>query len=140
MADFAAFGWRVFASVGQTAGWESLLKRLEGVQSTFASEGDGVVVALGELLKRGGGVRGLSVGELFKQCRSIAETQELLFPRTAQAFGRRLSTLRRVIELSLGVRYLEEYGHGGFRRVSLVTQHGDQGDEGDTIREKVPAE
>lgn len=140
MADFAAFGWRVFARLGQAREWEALLGRLEIVQSAFASDGDGVVAALGLLLKQEGAIHEEAVGDLFKRCRVLAEQQDLLFPKTAQVFGRRLSTLRRVLELSFGVRFSEEYGHGGFRRVSLVPQRGDDGGDGDGVREKVSSE
>jgi hypothetical protein len=52
MADFAAFGWRLFAPLGQAAEWVGLLRRLEEVQAAFASEGDGVVEALRVLVER----------------------------------------------------------------------------------------
>ncbi len=139
MADFAAFGWRVSVGIGASAEWEKLLRRLEGAQVRFASEGEGTVIALRELLQRDKSLEGVSVGDLFRRCRALAEEQGILFPRTAQVFGRRISSLRRVIELELGVRMQEETGHGGVRWVTLTPRPGDKGDDGDDVRAKVEA-
>src|SRR5262249_36265005 len=50
MADFAAFGWRVWDGVGKADKWISLMHRVEQVQAAFAAEGEGVVSALRILL------------------------------------------------------------------------------------------
>lgn len=140
MADFAAFGWLVFAALGKAKEWEDLLKNLEKVQVAFASDGDGIIAALGVLLGQQGAIREVLVGDLFKRCVAVAQAQDLLFPRTAQAFGRRLSTLRRVIELELGVKFQEDYRHAGARHVTLTPRNGDKGGDGDAVEQKVSAE
>ncbi len=137
MADFAAFGWRVFAPLGRTAEWEALLARLEKAQAGFASEGDGVIEAFRGVLEQKGSVGPTKVGDLFKECAAIAEAEGLSFPRTANGFGRKLTNLRRVIELELGVRYREGRGHAGKRWVSLSAKPGDGGDDGVDFGEKV---
>lgn len=137
MADYAAFGWRVFAPLGQQREWENLLGRLEKAQARFASEGDGVIEALRGVLERKGSIGPTRVAELFRECSAIAEAEGLSFPRTANGFGRKLTALRRVIELEMGVRYREEVGHARHRWVSLSAKHGDDGENGDDFRGKV---
>ncbi len=140
MADYASFGRRVFERHGKSAEWLNLLRRLEKVQAEFASEGDGLVTTLAELLRREGLLKDLAVGELFRQCRSVAEEQALLFPKNVQSFGKHLSSLRRVIELELGVKFLEGRGHAGGRWISLVPRDGEDGGDGEAIGEKVSEE
>lgn len=92
------------------------------------------------LLERqgGSGLGPVAVADLFRQAREQAEAEGLPFPRTAQGFGRRLSVLRRVLELELGVRFQEERGHRRERRVSLTPRTaGDDGDVGGDVGRKV---
>src|SRR5262249_6706414 len=90
MADYAAFGWLFAHMFGKTSEWEGRLQRLEQAQGAFATEGDGMVEALRILLDREGSIGPIPVAELFKACREIADREGLLFPESAQAFGRRL--------------------------------------------------
>jgi hypothetical protein len=128
MAEYAAFGWHVFRTRQAEAEWLKLLARLERVQVAVASDGDGVVAALQTLLARDQAVNHVPVGDLYKQCRTIAEAEGLPFPRTAQGFGRRLTSLRRVLELELAVAFRDERGHADRRWISLIP--GRQGGEG----------
>lgn len=140
MADYASFGWRVFERLGKSTEWLNLLRRLEKVQAEFASEGDGLITALAELLRRKGHLKDLTVGELFRQCRSVAEEQALLFSKNVQSFGKHLSSLRRVIELELGVKFLEGRGHARGRWISLVPRDGEDGGDGEAVGAKVSEE
>jgi hypothetical protein len=129
MADFASFGERVFARHGGSSNWIELLVRLEKAQTEFASEGDGLMDALRVLLTQDR-VANVSVGDLFQTCRLIAESHGFIFPKSCQSFGRRLSSMRRVIEIELGVQFQESHGHGGQRTISLTSKSGDEGDVG----------
>ena len=122
MADFAAFGWRVFNTGGPGPDWPGLLRRLERAQTAFAAEGDGVVEALRRLLERDGAIGPVTTGDLFKLSRPIAEEENLPFPATASGFGQRFTTMRRVIELELRVRVVEATVGGGRRKVTLIPQ------------------
>ena len=119
MADFAAFGERIFAAREASARFLDLLARLERVQARFAAEADGLVGAL-RLLFEQGPVEDISVGDLFRKCQKVAEDNGLSIARSAQGFGRHLSNMRRVIELELQVRLLESAPHARYRRISLV--------------------
>ena len=130
MADFASFGARVFARHREVDDWIDLLVRLEKAQTEFASEGDGLVDTLRVLLTQER-VAEAYVSDLFQRCRTLAETRGFIFPRSCQSFGRRLSSMRRVIEIELGVHFQESHGHGGQRTISLVSRSGDEGDAGD---------
>lgn len=130
MADFASFGERVSAMDGKSTQWVDLLVRLEKAQTEFASADDGLVDALRILLSRDR-VSEMSVTELFKACKEIADLHGFMFPRSCQSFGRRLSSTCRVIEIELGVRFQESRGHGGQRIISLTTSKESEGDEGD---------
>lgn len=130
MADFASFGWQVAALMGLETDWEKLLARLECKQAEFASAGDGIIESLRLVLAQGA-LTNTAVSDLFRRCQAVAEEQRLVFPRTVQTFGQRLSNLRRVIELELGVKFQEERGHGGVRRITLAPKCGDDGGDGD---------
>jgi len=122
MADFAAFGWRAFAANGwDTTSWDGILTRLTQSQMRFASDGDGVVSALRMLLQTEPLPIGpIPAGDLYRRLLPIAEKEFLPFPKAANGFSRRLSNLRRVIEVELGVRLLEGEAHGGFKHVTLT--------------------
>ena len=140
MADFASFGWRVSAMVGQADEWVQLLARLERAQAQFASEGDGLIAALSIVLQQeGGAIQAMAVGELFRRCRTVAEDQNLLFPRSPQGFGRRLSNLRRVIEIELAVRIQEATGHNNTRLLTITPTTGGTGDDGGAVWEETAA-
>jgi hypothetical protein len=131
MADFASFGWSLFALREKAPDWIDVLARLERAQAGFAAENDGVVEALRTILQRRGRIGATTTGELFKLCSEIANPDHLAFPETAQGFGRRLSAMRRTIELELKCRFSEETGHRGQRWVTLTPRSGDDGDDGD---------
>ncbi len=118
MADFSSFGERVFRWLGKSEEWMHLLDRLEHIQAEFASEGDGLIAALAQVLEAGE-INEVPVGDLFKQCNAVAEASGLLFPKTTQGFGQRLSTMRRIIELELGVKFQETRVHAKARLISL---------------------
>ncbi len=120
MADFAVFGHRVFAARGQANEWQKLLSRLESMQIRFASEDDGIIAALEELLRRQGELLNVSISDLFHACSGVAQDLGLAFPRTAQGFGQALTSRRRVIELELGVKFSESRRHGRTRVISLT--------------------
>ena len=119
VADFAAFGERIFAAHETSSRFLDLLARLEKVQAQFAAEADGLVEALRLLLEQGP-VEDISVGDLFQKCRQVADNNGLQIARSAQGFGRHLTNMRRVIELELQVRLLESAPHARYRRISLV--------------------
>jgi hypothetical protein len=120
MADFAAFGHRVFAPLGKADEWLDRLRRLERAQAAFASETNGVVEVLRRVLECQGRTDSMPVGELYKTCRAIADAEGVLFPDTVTAFGKQLTILKRVVEVELGVRLQEQRRHKGTRWVSLV--------------------
>jgi hypothetical protein len=119
MADFASFGERIFAARGTSSQFLALLARLEKTQSQFAAEADGLVEVLRFLLEQEP-IENISVGDLFRKCRKIAEDNGLLIARSAQGFGRHLSNMQRVIEIELQVHPVVVIGHAGSRRISLV--------------------
>lgn len=119
MADFASFGERVFRPTGGSEGWIAIMEKIERTQSAFASEGDGIVTAALELVARDGDIVEMSIGDLFKKCKDIADNVGLLLPRSLQGFGRALTTRRRVIELEGGVRFQERRGTHSRRFISI---------------------
>lgn len=129
MADFATFGWALFAQKGKADDWVALLARLERAQAGFAAENDGLIEALRILLERDGRIENLTTGDLFKKCLEIAKAEGLSFPVTAQGFGRRLIATKRTIELELRCRFTAGSGHGGQRRVTLVPRSKEGGGE-----------
>jgi hypothetical protein len=136
MADFAAFGWSLFALRDRAQDWIDLLGRLERAQAGFAAENDGLIEALRQLLHhRNNQIGPITTGDLYKQCAEIAETERLAFPQTAQAFGRRFTAAQRTIELELKCRFSEETGHRGQRWITLTPRAGGDGDDGDEDRE-----
>jgi hypothetical protein len=139
MADFASFGERVFARHGKSSGWIELLAQLEGAQTAFASEGDGIVDTLRLLLERGP-VEAMAIRDLFRLCSDVAESHGFIFPRSCQSFGRRLTSVSRVIEIELGVHFQEWHGHRGLRTISLMPKNGDEGDVGDESGQTVRKE
>ena len=120
MADFASFGERVFRPTGKSGDWLSLVEKVERAQSGFASEGDGVVAAILELVARDGEITEMSVGDLYKNCCAVAQSEGLVLPKSVQGFGRALTVRRRVIELEAGVRFQAVRGHRGRRFVSII--------------------
>ncbi len=75
--------------LGQAHAWEALLRRLERVQATFASEGDGVVAALRTLLERDGPIGPIVVGELQNAIVAAADAHKLPMAKddALKAFG-----------------------------------------------------
>lgn len=133
MADFGAFGYRLFATQGRAKEWSDLLERVQRAQAAFASEGDGVVEALRIVLaSKGGRIDEVEVVKLFDEARKVAARAGLAFPDTSQGFGRRLTSAARVIELELNVRFIQS-GHAGKRMVSLVPLAGEAGGDGDDV-------
>jgi hypothetical protein len=133
MADFATFGERVSAALGsESNSWIELLGRLDKAQAQFASEGDGLIATLGELLQSEC-VTEMPVAELFHKCSAVANAKSFIFPKSCQSFGQRLTTMRRILEIELGVRFQESRGHGGSRAVSLIPKDGDEGGDGDAV-------
>jgi hypothetical protein len=131
MADFAAFGWNLFALQGRERDWIELLAKLERAQAGFAAQNDGIVEAMRILLQRDGMIGPVTTGTLFKRCFEIAEAERLAFPETAQGFGRRLTAAKRTIELELRCRFTEETAHKGQRWITLTPRTGDDGVGGD---------
>jgi hypothetical protein len=119
MVDFASFGARVFEPVGQLSEWLALLGKVESAQAGFAAEGDGVLAALRLLIEHEGLIDDVPVGDLYKKAKAIADQESFPFPRTAQGFGRYLSTHKRVMELELGVELIEVRHGGGVRAVTF---------------------
>jgi hypothetical protein len=123
MADYGVFGWLVFAP--RTEEWSALLGKLDGAQAAFASEGDGLVEALRELMRENKPLGPLKVADLFDQCCAIAESASLPFPRTAQGFGRRLTLMKRAAESELGVRISIEEDRTRTRWVTVTPKSAD---------------
>ncbi|MFY9530826.1 MAG: bifunctional DNA primase/polymerase [Candidatus Acidiferrales bacterium] len=119
MADFASFGERVFRPTGGSGEWLDIMGKIERAQSDFASEGDGIVTAILELVARGVAIDEMSIGDLFKKCCDIGEKEGLLLPKSLQGFGRALTTRRRVIELEGDVRFQEFRGEHRRRFVTI---------------------
>jgi hypothetical protein len=121
MADFTAFGWRIFRASGNQDAWTALLARLESAQNEFAAEGDAVIDVLRTLLERDGQIGPIETGELFRLCRPLAEDiGALTFPRTATGFGRKLTGMARIIEGELGAKFTEQRGHQGRRTIGIT--------------------
>jgi hypothetical protein len=112
MADFASFGERIAAAQGESSVFLDLLAKLEKTQARFAAEADGLVEALRLLLEQEN-VTDISVGDLFRKCRKIAEDNGLQIARSSQGFGRHLTNMRRVIEPELQARLIESAFHRG---------------------------
>ena len=93
--------------------------KIEREQSAFASEGEGTVAAILELVARDGDIIEMSIGDLFKKCCDLGERQGLLLPRSLQGFGRALTTRHRVIELEGGVRFQEFRGEHSRRFITI---------------------
>ncbi|MFZ0679159.1 hypothetical protein [Candidatus Binatus sp.] len=124
MADFAAFGWRIFRAAGKESDWEKLLHRFEKAQTQFSGEGDGLIEALRILMEQNGKVGPIEVGDLFRQCGAVAADRGLPLPRTAQGFGQKLTNMRRVIELELNASFAEERGHQNRRTITVTAKTG----------------
>jgi hypothetical protein len=95
------------------------MAKIERAQSAFASEGDGIVAAVLELVARDGDLIEMSVGDLFKKCRDLGEKEGIVLPRSLQGFGRALTTRRRVIELEGGVSFQERRGGQSRRFITI---------------------
>jgi hypothetical protein len=120
MADYAAFGWRIFNTAAKQEEWLALLGRLEAAQAEFAGDGDGLVEALRILLEQNNGKLGpIDSSELFKRCSEIAADTGLPLPRTAGGFGQKLTNLHRVIELELNAKLTDERGHARRRTITI---------------------
>jgi hypothetical protein len=120
MADYAAFGWRIFKAKAQEDNWLALLGRLEAAQAEFAGDGDGLVEALRILFDEGRGKIGpVESRELFRQCSKIADEAGFPFPRTASGFGQKLTNMHRVIELELNAKLRSERGHARKRIITI---------------------
>lgn len=119
MADYAHFGWAVFAMRGQQEEWVRLLARLERAQASFSADGDGLIEALRIILQRDGAIGPLDTGALYRLCAEVAENERLAFPRSAQGFGRRFNSERHMIELELRCRISEQEAGGGRRLISI---------------------
>jgi hypothetical protein len=119
MADYAAFGWRVFKACGREGDWLTLLSRLEAAQAGFAADGDGLIEVLRTLLERDGRIGPIKSGELFLRCSVVAAERGLPLPRTASGFGQKLTNMRRVIELELRAKLIEERGHQRGRTITI---------------------
>jgi hypothetical protein len=118
MADFASFGWRIFKRRNREKEWKAILRRLEKVQSDFADE-DSFIEVMKETLATG--IKGpITTGDLFKECKSIAESLGLDFPNNAAAFGRKFRENQKTIELETGIRITHTSIHGGIIRVSFI--------------------
>jgi hypothetical protein len=119
MADYGAFGWQVFHAQGREAEWVEALGRLDAAQMRFAAEGDGMIMALGVLMEGQEQVGPLSVRELYAKVAGVADANSLAIPKTAEWFGRKLTSQKRVIESELHVSLLDEKGHQSKRFITL---------------------
>jgi hypothetical protein len=128
MADFAGFGWRVATALRGAHEWEDLLRRTERAQIAFASEGDGLVETLRMLLDKESDRRlgPITVRDLYRRCQQIGQDESLPLPKDVTGFGKKLSTMKRVIEIELGVRVHEERLHARQRYVSFVSREGNK--------------
>jgi hypothetical protein len=126
MADFAGFGMRISKKIGQEKKWQLILERLEKVQVDFASQEESIIEVLRFLGKNIIDIR-LSTGDLYQRCSKANEQLKLLFPRSAQSFGRRFWDRQRIIETELGVKILKETGQGGVVFVTIRRDHGSDG-------------
>lgn len=120
---------------GGSDSWIELLGHLDRAQAEFASEGDGMIAALDEVLQSEI-VKEMPVAELFRKCAAVADGKGFIFPKSCQSFGQRLSTMRRVLEIELSVLFQEKRGHGGSRAISFIPKNGDDGGDGDGVSGK----
>jgi len=108
MADFASFGWRLsYAGGGKDAAAEFCrsLEKLQAEQDQYAVEEDPVTSGLGIWLSRNENIgREVETGELFKDLCDIARNEGLILPKSSSALGKRLRSLKRAIEGSLGIK------------------------------------
>lgn len=88
VADFASFGDRVLRAGEEADGFLVKLGQLESQQSGFPADNDGVILMLRIGLDRNGDTAEVPVGQLFDQCKRIAEDAGFAFPRAVQGFGR----------------------------------------------------
>ena len=119
MADFALFGYRLMRSVGREGDWLDAMRRLEKAQMGFAAEGDGLILALAVLLDDRSQLGPTSVRDLYAQVRQVAEDEGFAIPRTVEGFGKKLTSMRRVIEGELAVSFSEERAHARKRIITL---------------------
>jgi hypothetical protein len=119
MADYASFGWQVFQAQGQADEWIKALTCLDTAQMRFAAEGDGLILALSFLLEGTEIIGPLTIKELYGKITEIADSNSLAVPKTAEWFGRKLTSQKRVIESELNVTLIDERGHERKRRVTI---------------------
>jgi hypothetical protein len=119
MADYAAFGWQVFHAQGREVEWVEALGRLDAAQMRFAAEGDGMIIALSILIEGQEQIGPLSIRELYAKVADVADANSLAIPKTAEWFGRKLSSQKRVIESELQVILLDEKKHQSKRFITL---------------------
>jgi hypothetical protein len=128
LADFAAFGWVLFAKPEgdhwSSPEWDLLLEKLKLAQHHFTARGNNIVAALRGVLEREH-ITKMSTGALFDSCRSVAEVAHIQLPKTAQGFGHELTNLKFAIEAELEVVFTEEHGHGGKRFITLTPKRAD---------------
>jgi hypothetical protein len=120
MADYAAFGWRIFKAKGKEDIWLTLLKKLEGAQAEFAGDGDALVEVLRIMLDKAKGKLGpIESGELFRRCSEIAAKTGISLSKTSGGFGLKLTNMQRVIELELDAKLTDERGHARRRIITI---------------------
>ncbi len=119
MADYASFGWRILRPLGAEAAWLEVIQKLDRSQMVFAGEGDGMISALGALLESEAQIGPISVRDLYCKVREVADSQGFSAPKTVDGFGRKLTTMSRIIEMELGVTCSEDRGHGRKRWITL---------------------
>jgi hypothetical protein len=119
MADFAAFGAAVARADAKEQEWLGLLNRLEKIQMSFAGEGDSLIEVLRAVLESEGKIGPIDTGALYKKCAALADAEALPFARTAVGFGKHLTNMRRVIEIELEAKFIEERSRGRRRTVTI---------------------
>ncbi|MGH9357709.1 MAG: hypothetical protein ACRD1O_00870 [Terriglobia bacterium] len=118
MADFASFGAAVAHADGRDDEWMTLLEKLEKAQMNFAGEGDSLIQILRGIIDSEGVIGPTDTGSLYKKCAALAESECLPFARTAAGFGKHLTNMRRVIEIELPAKFIEE--RSGWRRYVTI--------------------
>lgn len=118
IADFAAFGWRLYKALGQEDHWAAILKRIEAAQLRFAGQTDGLIQTLALLIEEKDSLGPLTTSDLFNHLRPLAEDNGYDLPKGSIGLGKKLTTHQRVIEGELGVKIISG-SSGGKRTVTI---------------------
>lgn len=91
MADFANLGFKIATALGRENEFKIILEIVSNEQQSLPLEDNPLVDILDKWLNRRVEVKYISTGELYAECKSIADTTKLHFPfKSSAGFGKAL--------------------------------------------------